>query len=943
VQGHKKVSDRAALARALIGAARAGERKKLLSDFSQFADLALARAIKDICYESWTTDPAIARRAATALESVLAFVPNREIEGITAWIRGIAEITSGRLESAAESLKSASVILSKLGLRHESAQPQVARLIPLAMLGKYDEAVASGKKALRIFSTFGDHLAAGKVELNLSNIAARRELYREAEQYGKCALARFKALNEGVWLAMSENSLANTYAEMNELGKAARYYGAALESSRAAGMTVTEAEIEASLGNLARYRGNYAEALEYFELSRQKYDRLDMPHQSAIASVEIADCYAELNLEAEARDIYRKVTPVLRKLRLNAEEARVRLNHGRIARSVGEIRTAHRQLGSALRLFRLEENPDGSAMTLLELSRVRQLQGNAARAIELAREAAEILKASASPRRKIEADSLVAELTLQSGDAFHARALFEDVLARSVRSEMPVMRQSVLNSIGRIELHLGRVDRAASYFRRSIRLLETLRDPLPGEEFRMSFAAGKLDPYLLLAKLLIGKRRIEDAFLLTERARARTLLETMSSNVGGKTDDVSVDAVRARLNWIYRRLETDLGTSRKHLFADARRVERELAELLRRKESSGAARSRSPRHGPQSGAAKGLDLGELRSRLGKKKILIEYVIFEDKLSAFTVTASGVRYFEDLAEKSEVIEVLEALRFQFGSMRYDRADLGPLAANLRQRTNAILHWFYEKLIAPMGKEIGSRDVVIIPAGPLNYLPFNAMHDGTRYLIEDRTVVIAPSAGVWLQLVKRRRRACLEPAVLFGFADDRIPLVNDEIASLRELLPDHTAFTGPNATFAAFVENAPSARLLHLACHGEFRPDNPMYSSLRLYDGKVTVRDICSHRLSAELVTLSACETGLSKVISGEEILGLARGFLSAGARNIVLSLWTVNDTATAKLMVEFYLALQRGKGIAASLRIAQLSFIENEEHPYFWAPFALIGN
>jgi CHAT domain-containing protein len=131
-------------------------------------------------------------------------------------------------------------------------------------------------------------------------------------------------------------------------------------------------------------------------------------------------------------------------------------------------------------------------------------------------------------------------------------------------------------------------------------------------------------------------------------------------------------------------------------------------------------------------------------------------------------------------------------------------------------------------------------------------------------------------------------------------------------------------------------------LHLACHGQFRPDNPLFSGLHLADGFVTVRDICRQRLNAEVVTLSACETGLSKIFAGDEILGLSRGFLSAGAKSLILSLWTVNDAATSDLMKEFYINLSHGKSASEALRLAQLKFIKNNEHPYFWSPFILIG-
>src|SRR5581483_6103699 len=146
----------------------------------------------------------------------------------------------------------------------------------------------------------------------------------------------------------------------------------------------------------------------------------------------------------------------------------------------------------------------------------------------------------------------------------------------------------------------------------------------------------------------------------------------------------------------------------------------------------------------------------------------------------------------------------------------------------------------------------------------------------------------------------------------------------------------------ATLAALHTQAPSANILHLACHGQFRPDNPLFSSLQLADGWLTVRDAYALDLQCGLVTLSACETGVSAVAPGDELIGLARGFFSAGAPALLVSLWTVDDAATATLMQRFYARLCAGERPAAALRRAQCELLREQPHPFFWAPFILIG-
>ena len=140
----------------------------------------------------------------------------------------------------------------------------------------------------------------------------------------------------------------------------------------------------------------------------------------------------------------------------------------------------------------------------------------------------------------------------------------------------------------------------------------------------------------------------------------------------------------------------------------------------------------------------------------------------------------------------------------------------------------------------------------------------------------------------------------------------------------------------------TRQAPGAAVIHLACHGDFRAEDPNYSSLHLAEGWVTAGDVARQRLNANLVTLSACDTGINKVTAGEEVLGIARGFLSAGVRNVILSHWAVSDAEAPRLMKDLYTEIQRGATVAASLRKAQINAISRGANAYIWAPYFLIG-
>src|SRR5262249_45541454 len=140
-----------------------------------------------------------------------------------------------------------------------------------------------------------------------------------------------------------------------------------------------------------------------------------------------------------------------------------------------------------------------------------------------------------------------------------------------------------------------------------------------------------------------------------------------------------------------------------------------------------------------------------------------------------------------------------------------------------------------------------------------------------------------------------------------------------------------------------EQSKISTFLHIATHAVFRQDNPMFSSFKLADGWVTAIDLFSMASETNLVTLSGCQSGMSEVTGSDDLLGLMRGFLYAGARSLLVSLWNVNDGSTAALMEAFYREWAKSSSKSMALRAAMLAVRETYPNPFFWAPFLLVGN
>ncbi len=932
---------RAQLAKILIAATTDAARTKLLREYKQIADLRLAEEIRKVCHRSWTSEPVTSQSAAAAMRTLRRFRPDDSITAIEAWVRGISLITRGKFELAVRSLEDAEKRLGRLGRHHDSAQTQMAKLLALGMLGRYDDAVDAGEKALSVFLQNDDERSAGKIEVNLSNVVSRSGAHREAERYCWSARGRFKKLGLKDLQAVAENGLANTYSELYDFEKADRFYRMALETARTAGMLVTEAEIEASIGNLAQVRGRYAEALKFLERSRGKYDSLEMPHQSAIADLQIADLYAELNLEAEAAELYINSIANFERLKMRSEEARASLNYGRLALLGRKIETAGKQLKRALSLYKLEKNNSGRATALLAQVRLALITENGVQALKILNKAAPIILNSESPRDLPVAHLLEGQAHFLNGSYAAAERELQLAYDGSKRLRLPDLSQAALCSLGELSAVTSDPRTAEKYFKAAIKLIEGLRAPLAADEFTMSFLASRLEPYDRLAKLYLEDGRIASAFRTMESGRSRSLLDALDRRTAGgqkpSERNLQLEQTRAELNLLYKRLERASEYEIPEIRSEVIKRESSLADLTRRiasveETAPGIRIKKTKTH---------VGLTNLHSHLGTTKVLVEFVEFDGVISAFVIARGKIRFISDIASTVRIASLLDDLHFQFGALRYDSNVLERFRDSMRERADSCLAGLYEILITPLEPYLSGTSIVFIPVGVLNYVPFHALRNNAGYLIERFEITHAPSASVWERLQERPARTATTP-LLMGFADERIPLVETEVRNLKKILPGSKALTGKSASFSAFSRFSSKHDLIHLACHGQFRPESPMFSSLHLADGWITVHDICSQPLRAGLVILSACETGLSKVFAGDEILGLTRGFLSAGAGSLIVSLWTVNDRAAGELMTHFHSCVQRGTPIAASLRDAQRELIRRGEHPYLWSPFVLIG-
>ena len=525
---------------------------------------------------------------------------------------------------------------------------------------------------------------------------------------------------------------------------------------------------------------------------------------------------------------------------------------------------------------------------------------------------------------------MVNKAQLETGRVAEAKSGYDELLKIPQIKENGEIYWLILNDRARIAEQEGRQDAAIDYYKTAIEVIEQQRSTINTEANKIGFVGDKQAVYGRLIAVLFRAQRPADAYEYMERAKARALVDLLANKEDFAIPPASAKQASALLA-SYRAAGQDaLAQVPLDMSAPAEAKQRNLA--VRKAEELGAV-------APELASlvsVTSVPLKDIQERLLPEEVIVEYYFHEADLYAVTLSSAGVR-----AAKISSSGLEDGIR-QFRQQIEQRGEDAVKSAQA----------LYDRLLRPLESEIGgNRSLLVIPHGVLHYLPFAALHDGKDYLIQSRALRYLPSASV-LKYLKPLRTKAPDTVLVFGnpdLGDPRYDLPNAETEArmIAAMLPGNELLLRGKASESAFKQFSPSFHYLHIASHGEFNAGNALQSRLLLSksatdDGSLTVGELYNVSLDADLVTLSACETGLGKVLNGDDLVGLTRGFLYAGSSNVVASLWQVDDLATSELMKRFYENLRNNLPKREALRQAQLDTRRGFPHPFYWAAFFITG-
>jgi CHAT domain-containing protein/tetratricopeptide (TPR) repeat protein len=881
----------------------------------------------------------LARTVATTLEDT----PLR-IESLRTL--GQALVLRGAFGPALEALDTAADLARGADDERQAAELEMIRLHPLVHLERYAEVRLGARRALAFFTREDDRSGRIRVHMALADLAFRRDRAREAlREYARVDRLLTDETPDRFRAVLAANR-ANALQARNRFRAAARQFALARRLFEEAGAAHSLAQVEYNAASADMARGSYESALRGYTRTEESFARLQDERHLGLIELERAEIHVRLNLPEEAEALAARAERRLGSLGMEKECAQAAQLAGRAAELDGRADDAEAALARAEDRFAALGLAERRVACLVQRAGLALRGERLDDARRLAGEAAALLEGDLNPLSAASVELLRARLDLRDGRATEALHRADAVRMLCRRIHAPWLQIEIHRLTGQIFRARGQVDEAIVAYRHAIDALEHYRGGVPPDEYMTAFLAGRSELYTETVQLLLRAGYHETAFEFTERAKSRALVDLLA----GRWQDPEAAAgpasltegrirhLREQLNAIYQRLFRHENGAEKRSARAVRRarqqawtLERRMAKLLREARLGlGESASLDTVAAP--------DLDSVRRDLEPDAALVEYLVTGDEIVTFVVTQTELHVVRREFAAAELRRLLE--RFRFHLAKFDRQNV--VAEDLiLQATRANLGKLARVLIEPIARHLTVSRLVVVPHGLLYGLPFHALPLGDGWLADRYDVVYAPSAAVY-GLCRGKAVRTTGPACIFGLPDEAAPLIEREVRDVAHVLATDRLHVGETATLAQLREDVREARLLHIATHGMFRREQPMLSSIRLADTWLNLYDIYGLELDCELVVLSTCESGIADVSEGDEILGLTRGFLYAGARALLASQWRVNDATTAEFMQLFYRHHQDGADAAAALRRTMAEIRAQRPHPYYWAPFFLTG-
>ena len=834
---------------------------------------------------------------------------------------------------------------NKLG---ESACYRNLSLVHIS-LSQYEKSIEYCEKAVSIYQELDDK--PGLVNCYLLVCIAHNSLsqYEKTVEYGPLVRKIPTITEEEKIMSRCYRAISAACASLSQYEKSIEYLHLALsiyqELDDKPGMSACYRDI----GHVCNDLSQYEKSIEYLHLALSIYQELDDKPGMSACYMDLGNACASLSQYEKALEYFQHDLKIVTNACDDQHEIKCYNNLGAACASLSQYEKALEYFQLSLAKCKKLGDKPGEATCYANIASLHIFLSQYKEAIEYYKKALEITIDSKDQQ-------IISQCYMNLGIAYSYQSQYEKALecyekALSIFKEMNDKsgESACYRNLGDLYKKISQYEKAIEYYKNSISLSEEISSNIISENNQISFFETNQNAYrnIILSYIKLGQ--FQDAFEAVEKSKSKAFLSLLSTteNIKPTTEKIKIQDLQhekkllARKQQFQKRHLVHLASNDPH---ELNSIQVNLNELYSRMET----------HDPEYvylRQGNSLSLERIQGILSAKQydntVIIEYFITADLIIIFVISRNSIdirtspislknfsTYFTDYINNVQKYEKYDENLVELENYWSTRPDLSKI------------------LISPINDVLNklpkNSKIIFVPHGLLHLVPLHALFYRNEPIIQNYPISYLPNASM-LQFDKNIERhidfptcsifSSLSTKVSSG-QKDPIEKENEDIIKLF----DNRARFYPEVTKQKVVDNL-DGNILHFSCHGLFDEKDPLSSCLMLSDGNLTARDIFRLRISADLVTLSSCETGINTTKFGDELIGLSRAILYSGAKCTLLSLWEIPTESTQKLMVQFYTNIKNRQNFAVALQNAQISImnIPGYEHPYFWSGFVLIGN
>lgn len=856
-------------------------------------------------------------------------------------------IKSGEYENARQHLEQALTIVKEIKIPILEANLLRNLGDVYTKLTDYNKAIHHYEQSLSTCIKNQYYLGEANCLKNLGDLYTELSILGKAKKLYEQMLIICRKINYRLGEANCLLSIGNLYLRFNDYKKARALLMQSLDIYTEINDRIGKANCLYSLGDVHRIFADYDKSLRYYEKSLIICSQIHYPLGKANCLQCVADIHRLLGDYDKALHEFDRAVEIFSGINYRLGEANCLRCIGDVYIELSIYEKARKYYEQSLKICKDIEHRLGEANCLMNI-------GDVYMGLSLNTKAKKYYKQSMSIYMEIKSPLGEANCRDNLGDVHQALSEFKK--ARKQHYQALLIQKKIGNRQGMLwsYYNLGKTyDALKNYtaakenYSQSIECIEDVFQGIKVDDFKTRYFASKVTPYEALIELLFKIGKGEEAFSYAERSKARSFLYLLGNKkiypIIGVTPDLAREEIelRQKINSITIRIienekkEAIMRAPTKDMNEQLLQLKQKHSEILEKIKFNSPEYASMLMVNPQPVEK----IQELIQEYSGT-VLIEYYTTPTALYLWLLDGKNLYPYKiNISEK-----YLDSKVSQFRTLMTEVTSAGALVSRARK--------LYEILLKPIQKHIRRKTrIALVPHGILHYLPFEALMNKGKFLAEqDILFFYLPSASVYKYC---RGKNSLKKDQLMAIAnpDGTLPYSEKEVKKINYLYPHNAKILiGKDAKESTIMENASYPDILHFACHSKFDSDHPMYSALILTpesnnDGRLEVNEIFNLELKpAYIVTMSACETNLGGILRGDEIVGLSRAFIYAGAPSIVASLWHVDDECTARFMTAFYQALKTNDKIEA-LDIARKTMIleEGKRHPFYWAAFLLIGD